>query len=77
MPSKRIRYAIVGLGWIAQEGLADVRIIEALYKSAQQRKLITLKSFNKNTRLDSSQTIKRSGVDKPELIHAKSPKPKS
>ena len=49
-------------GW---EGLADVRIIEALYRSAEKRKPIALAPFEKTRRPSESQEIHRPPVNRP------------
>jgi glucose-fructose oxidoreductase len=55
-----------------QEGLADVRVIEALYKSANMGKAVRLKPLAKSARPSMKQEIKRPPVRKPELVKAKS-----
>lgn len=49
-------------GW---EGLADVRIIEALYRSDKKRKAIALPPFEKRTRPTARQEIHRPPVNRP------------
>ena len=55
------------------EGLADVRIIRALYRSAQTGHPEKLGEFTRNTRPSMAQEITRPAVREPELIHASSP----
>lgn len=55
------------------EGLADIRIIRALYQSAQTGQIVRIASMPEKERPSSDQEIKKPAVDKPELIHAKSP----
>jgi len=55
-----------------EEGRADVRIIEALYKSAEIRKPVNLTPLSKTKRPSLRQEIRRRPVPKPELIHAHS-----
>jgi predicted dehydrogenase len=55
------------------EGLIDVRIIEALYRSAKLRRPIRLTMPDKKARPNLKQIIKRPPVKKPKLIHVKSP----
>jgi glucose-fructose oxidoreductase len=55
------------------EGLADVRIIEALYKSAIERRPIHVAAVTKHERPDISQAIFRPPVKKPKIVKAKSP----
>jgi glucose-fructose oxidoreductase len=55
-----------------QEGLADVRIIEALYASARTGKSVKLAPLSKRQRPSSTQELGRPPVRKPELIHARS-----
>ncbi len=57
-------------GW---EGLADVRIIRALYESALSAKPIQLEPFEKHTRPDLSGEIHRPAISEPRLIHAETP----
>jgi glucose-fructose oxidoreductase len=54
-----------------KEGLADVRIIRALYASARTGKPVKLGSFEKKSRPRISQAVRRPPVDKPDLFHAK------
>ncbi len=49
-------------GW---EGLADVRIIEALYRSAAKNKPVSLAPFEKSRRPDERQEIHRPAVNRP------------
>jgi len=49
-------------GW---EGLADVRIIEALYRSAEKKKPIALAPFEKSRRPSEAQEIRRPPVNRP------------
>ena len=55
-----------------EEGLADVRIIEALYRSSQTGKYIKLKPARKARRPSLKQEIHKPPVEKPELVHATS-----
>jgi predicted dehydrogenase len=55
------------------EGLADLRIIEAIHRSAATGRLIALPPFNKNTRPTRQQTKRKPAVRKPEPIKAESP----
>jgi glucose-fructose oxidoreductase len=55
-----------------QEGLADVRIIEAIYQSAQNGKPVKLRALPKSKRPSLRQEIRREPVRKPELIRASS-----
>jgi glucose-fructose oxidoreductase len=56
-----------------KEGLADVRIIEALYHSAKAKRPVLLEPIDKRRRPGPEQEITRPGVRKPKLIHASSP----
>lgn len=56
-----------------REGMADVRIVEALYRSITENRPISLNPVDKTTRPDIGQEIKRPPVEKPELIHVESP----
>jgi predicted dehydrogenase len=51
-----------------EEGLQDVRIVEALYKSAKTGKAVKLPRFTKTTRPTGQQRITRPGVRKPALV---------
>jgi len=55
-----------------QEGLADVRVIEALYKSAATGKAVKLQPVSKAKRPSMKQETKRRPVREPELVHARS-----
>jgi predicted dehydrogenase len=57
----------------AEEGLADVRIIRALYRSAESGHPIELEPFERRERPTLEQEIRRPPVDKPEVIHARAP----
>ena len=59
------------------EGLADVRIIRALERSATTGESIKLGSFKRNTRPGTKQEIRRPPVRKPVLVNAKPPSGKS
>lgn len=54
------------------EGLADVRVIQAIFESAQSGTAIKLPAFNKRKRPAMRQEIKRSPVKEPKLVKAKS-----
>jgi predicted dehydrogenase len=55
------------------EGLIDVHIIEALYRSSAQRKPVKLKLPAKTSWPTKQQVIRRPPVRKPPLIHTQSP----
>jgi predicted dehydrogenase len=57
-------------GW---EGLADVRVIRALYRSAETGQPVTLEPFDKKDRPSLDQAIRRPPVKKPELVNTESP----
>jgi glucose-fructose oxidoreductase len=57
----------------ADEGLADVRIIRALYRSAASGQPVRLAPFAKRERPSLEQEIRRPPIDKPEVIHAAAP----
>jgi predicted dehydrogenase len=57
-------------GW---EGLADVRVIRALYRSADSGQPVTLEPFEKDDRPSLDQLLSRPPVDKPELVNTESP----
>jgi predicted dehydrogenase len=57
----------------AQEGLADVRVIRALYRSAQTGAAVELAPFARAERPSLEQEIRRPPVDKPDVVHAQAP----
>jgi predicted dehydrogenase len=57
-------------GW---EGLADVRVIRALYRSADTGQPVTLEPFSKEDRPSLDQEIRRPAVAKPELVNTEAP----
>ena len=57
----------------ADEGLADVRVIRALYRSAESGQPVRLAPFAKRERPSLEQEIRRPPIDKPEVIHAAAP----
>ena len=56
-----------------EEGLNDVRIIEALYESAKTRRPVVLENLRQKRRASSRQIISRPPVKKPKLVQVKSP----
>ena len=56
-----------------EEGLNDIRIIEALYRSAEMGRPVTLKELATRRRPASEQIVKRPPVKKPPLVHVQSP----
>ncbi len=56
------------------EGLADVRVINAIYESAEIGRAVRIDSVAKKRRPDETMKIKRPPVKKPELIGANSPR---
>jgi predicted dehydrogenase len=56
-----------------REGLADVRVIRALYRSADTGRPVTLEPFSKEDRPSLDQELKRPPVRKPELVNTESP----
>jgi glucose-fructose oxidoreductase len=57
----------------AEEGLADVRVIRALYRSAETGQPVELEPFERRDRPSLEQEIRRPPIDKPEVIHARAP----
>jgi predicted dehydrogenase len=57
-------------GW---EGLADVRVIRALYRSADTGQPVMLEPFEKDQRPSLDQEISRPPVRKPELVNTEAP----
>lgn len=56
------------------EGLADVRIVQAIYESARTGKPVQIEAVEQPKRPDITQKIIRPGIEKPEEIKASSPK---
>jgi glucose-fructose oxidoreductase len=56
-----------------EEGLADVRIIEALYESARSGQPVRLEPFQRRKRPSRDQEMKRAPVRKQELVRAEEP----
>jgi predicted dehydrogenase len=54
-----------------REGLQDVRIIEALYKSAAKRRPVAIPSYRPSKRPTGHQRITRPGIPEPSLVKAK------
>jgi predicted dehydrogenase len=57
-------------GW---EGLADVRVVRALYRSADSGQPVVLEPFSKDDRPSLDQEIRRPAVRKPELVNTEAP----
>jgi glucose-fructose oxidoreductase len=55
-----------------ESGMQDVRIIEALYKSAKTGRTVRIRSFEPTKRPGAGQAIKRPGIAKPKLVKVKS-----
>jgi glucose-fructose oxidoreductase len=55
-----------------EEGLQDVRIVEALYRSARTKRAVAIPPLRKAKRPTSKQRIVRPGVKKPELVRVAS-----
>jgi predicted dehydrogenase len=55
------------------EGLADVRVIRALYRSADTGQPVTLEPFSKDDRPSLDHELRRPAVRKPELVNTESP----
>jgi len=55
-----------------EEGLQDVRIVEALYKSARTGKAVSIPPYRENKRPTGRQRIVRPGIRKPALVKARS-----
>ena len=56
-----------------REGLADVRIIRALYRSAAEGRAVRLAPFEKRRRPTLAQEVRRPPVKKPKLVRAEGP----
>ncbi|MBV8886021.1 MAG: gfo/Idh/MocA family oxidoreductase, partial [Chroococcidiopsidaceae cyanobacterium CP_BM_RX_35] len=59
------------------EGLADIRIIQAIYQSARTGQPVQLGEFKRQQRPTAAQVIQRAATQPPELIHAADPSGKS
>jgi predicted dehydrogenase len=57
----------------ADEGLADVRIIRALYRSAKAGQPVELQPYEKRDRPSLEQEIRRPPIDKPKTVHTQAP----
>jgi glucose-fructose oxidoreductase len=57
----------------AEEGLADVRVIRALYRSAQAGQPVELEPYEKRDRPSLEQEIRRPPIDKPQTVHTQAP----
>src|SRR5215210_582671 len=57
----------------AEEGLADVRIIRALYQSMESGQPVELAAFQRHDRPSLEQEIRRPPIEKPSVIHAQAP----
>lgn len=55
------------------EGFADVRVIRALYRSADTGQPVTLEPFSKEDRPSLEQELSRPPVKKPELVNTEAP----
>jgi predicted dehydrogenase len=56
-----------------EEGLIDMQIIEAIYRSIKKRQVVKLQTAEKRLRPSLKQAIRRPPVKKPELIKVESP----
>ena len=56
-----------------QEGLADIRVIEGIYKAAKSRRVVTLPAFDKRKRPSLRQEIRKQPHDKPETVDVTPP----
>jgi predicted dehydrogenase len=55
-----------------EEGLQDVRIVEALYRSAETGRAVRLPPFHRSQRPTGRQRIRKPGVQKPDLVKVQS-----
>ena len=60
---------------LSREGLIDVKIIEALYRSARTAAPVTVEINPPKKRPTRSQQITKPGVPMPKLVNASSPSP--
>ena len=56
----------------SEDGMQDVRIVQALYKSAEIGRAVRIPPFRDNKQPDSKQRIRRPGLEKPKLVKATS-----
>jgi predicted dehydrogenase len=56
-----------------EEGLADVRVIRALYRSAQSGQPVELGPYERRERPGLEQEIRRPPIDKPRTVHTQAP----
>jgi glucose-fructose oxidoreductase len=56
-----------------EEGLADVRVIRALYRSVQSGQPVELGRYERRERPSLEQEIRRPPVDKPRTVHTQAP----
>lgn len=59
-------------GLVGKQGLADVRMIRALYESLDKREPVRVKIEEPEKRPSAVQAIRRPPIQKPGLIHAES-----
>jgi glucose-fructose oxidoreductase len=57
----------------AEEGLADVRVIRALYRSLESGGTVELAPYERRDRPSLEQEIRRPPIEKPAVIHAQAP----
>ena len=57
----------------AEEGLADVRVIRALYRSAQSGQPVELGPYERHERPGLEQEIRRPPIEKPRTVHTQAP----
>ncbi len=57
----------------AEEGLADVRVIRALYQSIEHGRAVELEPFERHEHPSLEQEIRRPPIEKPSVIHAEAP----
>ena len=57
----------------AEEGLADVRVIRALYRSIEIGQPVSLAPYTRSERPSLEQEIRRPPVEKPKVVHAQAP----
>ena len=55
------------------EGLADVRIVEAIYRSAQQQQIVSISALSKKRRPGMDQEIQKAAHEKPTTVKTASP----
>lgn len=57
----------------AREAIGDLRVIEAIFESAETGRTISLEPFTKKSRPGKQQLKRKPGIDQPKTVHVRSP----